>query len=177
MKYLHSIATAFALSPWLAPFAFSQPAPLIVVEDKGGTSALPYYQALKLQKRTLQSPSLKTPQLPVKPVSDADMLPVRSRWLSPGVVTRQPLEAPGLMPFFVVGDDDLSRTWLQERAPGLRQLNAVGLVVNVGSIEALVALRQLVPGLALAPVSGDDLAERLALRHYPVLITATGIEQ
>ncbi|MBF3285362.1 DUF2859 domain-containing protein, partial [Pseudomonas aeruginosa] len=23
----------------------------------------------------------------------------------------------------------------------------------------------------------DDLAERLALRHYPVLITATGIEQ
>nr|MBF3175129.1 DUF2859 domain-containing protein [Pseudomonas aeruginosa] len=29
----------------------------------------------------------------------------------------------------------------------------------------------------LAPASGDDLAQRLGLRHYPVLITATGIEQ
>jgi hypothetical protein len=26
-------------------------------------------------------------------------------------------------------------------------------------------------------VAGDDLAERLGLRHYPALITATGIEQ
>ncbi|MCR3827559.1 MULTISPECIES: DUF2859 domain-containing protein, partial [Pseudomonadota] len=26
-------------------------------------------------------------------------------------------------------------------------------------------------------VAGDDLADRLGLRHYPALITATGIEQ
>ncbi|MGS8281918.1 DUF2859 domain-containing protein, partial [Pseudomonas aeruginosa] len=38
-------------------------------------------------------------------------------------------------------------------------------------------LRALVPGVPLAHVSGDDLAERLGLRHYPALITATGIEQ
>ncbi|HCE8104023.1 TPA: DUF2859 domain-containing protein, partial [Pseudomonas aeruginosa] len=25
--------------------------------------------------------------------------------------------------------------------------------------------------------AGDDLADRLGLRHYPALITATGIEQ
>ena len=35
----------------------------------------------------------------------------------------------------------------------------------------------ILPGVPLAPVAGDDLAERLGLRHYPVLITATGIEQ
>jgi hypothetical protein len=30
--------------------------------------------------------------------------------------------------------------------------------------------------LVLLPVSGDDLAQRLGIKHYPVLITATGIE-
>ena len=38
------------------------------------------------------------------------------------------------------------------------------------------ALRRLAPGLMLSPISGDDLAQRLGIRHYPVLITATGIE-
>lgn len=177
MKYLSLIATTFAMVPWITPSAFAQSTPLIVVEDKGGTSALPYYQALKLQHRTKHTQSIQAPQAPTKSISEADMLPVRSRRLSPGLVNRRALEAPGLMPFFVVGDDELSRRWLREREPGLRQLNAVGLVVNVTSAEALATLRQLVPGLSLAPVSGDDLAERLTLRHYPALITATGIEQ
>ena len=53
----------------------------------------------------------------------------------------------------------------------------IGLVVNVETVQGLARLRALVPGVPLAPVSGDDLAERLGLRHYPVLITATGIEQ
>ena len=59
----------------------------------------------------------------------------------------------------------------------LRQRGAVGLVVNVETVQGLARLRALVPGVPLAPVVGDDLAERLGLRHYPVLITATGIEQ
>ena len=59
----------------------------------------------------------------------------------------------------------------------LRERGAVGLVVNVETVQGLARLRTLVPGVPLAPMSGDDLAERLGLRHYPVLITATGIEQ
>jgi len=59
----------------------------------------------------------------------------------------------------------------------LRERGAVGLVVNVETVQGLVRLRALVPGVPLAPVSGDDLVERLGLRHYPALITATGIEQ
>ncbi|CAP44551.1 PFL_4695 family integrating conjugative element protein [Bordetella petrii] len=51
------------------------------------------------------------------------------------------------------------------------------LVVNVETVQGLERLRALAPGVPLAPVSGDDLAERLGLRHYPALITATGIEQ
>ncbi|MDH4564515.1 MULTISPECIES: integrating conjugative element protein [unclassified Pseudomonas] len=151
---------------------------LIVVEDRGGASALPYYEALSLQPRPqVPSPHLEVPRPPLDPFSESDMLPVRSVRLSPGLVERRVIEAPGLPPFFLVGDDAQSRAWLQQRSPHLRELNAAGLVVNVDSAEALAELRALVPGLSLAPASGDDLVDRLRLRHYPVLITSTGIEQ
>jgi integrating conjugative element protein (TIGR03765 family) len=40
----------------------------------------------------------------------------------------------------------------------------------------MARLRAVAPGLTLAPVAADDLAERLSIRHYPALITRTGIE-
>lgn len=104
------------------------------------------------------------------------MLPVRSARLTTGDEPRRVIRAPGLLPLFLVGDDDRSRAWLRQRRAALQELRAVGLVVNVATPEALVALRRLAPGLMLSPISGDDLAQRLGIRHYPVLITATGIE-
>jgi len=59
----------------------------------------------------------------------------------------------------------------------LRERGAVGLVVNVETAEGLNQLRALGPGLTLVPVAGSDLALRLQLRHYPALITESGIEQ
>ncbi|WP_069865626.1 integrating conjugative element protein [Pseudomonas citronellolis] len=150
---------------------------LIVVEDRGGASALPYYEALKLQTRAGRPSPGENPRPPADPFSEADMLPVRSTQLSPGNVTHRTIKAPGMPPFFVVGDDARSRDWLRQHSPRLRELNAVGLVVNVDSASALAALRALAPGLSLAPTPGDDLAARLGLHHYPALITATGIEQ
>ncbi|EER59585.1 conserved hypothetical protein, partial [Acidovorax delafieldii 2AN] len=43
--------------------------PLIVVEDRGGTSALPYYEALNLQPRANAParPPIPTPQIPATP--------------------------------------------------------------------------------------------------------------
>ena len=73
--------------------------------------------------------------------------------------------------------DPRSHTWLQQRLPDLQRLGAAGLVVNVESAATLQALRDSAPGLSLTPVPGDDLAQRLGLRGYPVLITATAIEQ
>ena len=64
----------------------------------------------------------------------------------------------------------------KQRGKDLQTLRAVGLVVNVATPDALAALRRLAPGVMLSPASGDDLAQRLGLKHYPVLITATGIE-
>lgn len=111
------------------------------------------------------------------PYSETDMLPVRSMLLSPGEVPYRTLDVPGLPPLFLIGDDPRSITWLQQRYLTLRELNAMGLVVNIDSSAALNQLRQAAPGLTLSPVSADDLAQRLQLQHYPVLITAGAIEQ
>lgn len=153
---------------------------LIIVEDRGGVSALPYYQALDLPPMgtPIAPPAhIEVPEAPSQPFSEADMLPVKSALLSPGRVERRSIQAPGLQPIFLVGDDELSRTWLRQRAASLLALNAIGLVVNVDTAQGLARLRDLAPGLTLSPVSGDDLAQRLGVRHYPTLITPTGIEQ
>lgn len=149
-------------------------AQLIVVEDMGGTSALPYYEAIGI---TPEKPIPNASTRPVARVDESFSLPIHSSRLSPGLIEPRRMETPGLMPFFLVGADELSRRWLKERGEVLRELGAFGLVVEVASMDELEELRQLAPGLVLSPVPGDDLAERLQLSSYPVLITSTGIDQ
>ncbi|GMV02782.1 MAG: integrating conjugative element protein [Burkholderiaceae bacterium] len=161
-----------------SPVTKNSSPPLIVVEDKGGTSALPYYQALNPQDAQPSQPAAPQPAPRIGGPADAEaaMLPVRSARLTPGDEPRRVIRVSGLTPLFLVGDDDRSRAWLKQRGKDLQALRAAGLVVNVATPEALAALRRLAPGLMLSPASGDELAQRLGLKHYPVLITATGIE-
>ncbi|MFB1118464.1 integrating conjugative element protein [Dickeya dadantii] len=153
--------------------------PPIVVEDHGGASAMPYYEALNLQARSPNAPRspVTIPSVQVNPATEADMLPVRSPKLTPGTVARRVIDAPGLQPFFLVGDDEASHMWLQRQAASLRERKAIGLVVNVENEAGLALLRAITPDLQFAPVAADDLAERLGLQHYPVIITSSGIEQ
>lgn len=112
-----------------------------------------------------------------EPYHEGDMLPVRSVRLTPGVVKPRPTQMPGLPAFFLVGNDTRSKTWIKQRLATLQQLNAIGIVVEVETAKALTDLRRLAPGLTLTPASADDLAQRLDLKHYPVLITGSAIEQ
>lgn len=177
-----ALAALLCTASVAAPNRPASTQPLVVVEDRGGVSALPYYQALNPQDAGPAPPPAGTPANPTPPRmgsatgAEAAMLPVRSARLTPGEEPRRVIRAPDLTPLFLVGDDDRSRTWLRQRRAALTELRAVGMAVNVATPEALAALRRLVPGLTLAPASGDDVAQRLGLRHYPVLITATGIE-
>ena len=105
------------------------------------------------------------------------MLPVRSAKLTPGTVARRVIEAPGLRPFVVIGDDEASLARLRRQPPLCANAARSAWWSTSETAQGLARLRALVPGVPLAPVAGDDLAERLGLRHYPALITATGIEQ
>nr|WP_052448365.1 integrating conjugative element protein [Pseudomonas rhodesiae] len=114
---------------------------------------------------------------PAATYDEAALLPIRSPSLRPGPVAPRAINLPGITALFLIGDDPRSHAWLQQRLPDLQRLGAAGLVVNVESAASLQALREGAPGLSLTPVPGDDLAARLGLSRYPVLITATAIEQ
>ena len=119
--------------------------------------------------------SVNEEDMPGVPYDEALLLPIRSPSLRPGPVENRPVNLPGITALFLIGDDPRSHAWLQQRLPELQRLGAAGLVVNVESASALQTLRNRAPGLT--PVPGDDLAQRLGLNRYPVLITTTAIEQ
>jgi integrating conjugative element protein (TIGR03765 family) len=150
---------------------------LTVVKDFGGVSALPYYNDLNIQASPTGQVTQPAPSIPEKRDDEAHTLPIHSTLLSPGEVTRRVIAAPGLSPIFLVGDDTRSRVWLSHRAETLRSIRAIGFAVQVATEAELTSLRALVPGVAIVATPGDDLARRLRIEHYPVLITATGIEQ
>ncbi|MFJ2982690.1 MULTISPECIES: integrating conjugative element protein [unclassified Pseudomonas] len=105
------------------------------------------------------------------------VLPVHSARLSPGAVPPRTLRLPGMIPLFLVGQDAVSLEWLSRHAQALQDLGANGLAVEVDDVQSLRRIQTAAPGLNIWPVSGDDIAERLELDHYPVLITPTGLEQ
>lgn len=105
------------------------------------------------------------------------ILPVSSSRLRPGQITPRTLNMPGLRPFFLVGEDPHSLVWLRQRAVELLDIGAAGLAVEVTDIEALARIRAAAPGITILPVNGNDIATRLQIEHYPVLITATSLEQ
>lgn len=148
-------------------------AELKVIADLGGTSTAAYFEGINNQGAAI-APSSEPSLLSLTARTG---LPVSTPELTPGKVEAKVLNLAGMRPLFLIGDDDLSRRWLSLRRDTLVQLNAVGLVVNVASEAALSDLIKHADGLELLPVSGGDLAKRLGLFHYPVLLTEKGLEQ
>lgn len=155
----------------LSTVAFAE---LNVIADFGGESAIRFYEALQPEHDDT------APQYPnsiPSTVSEADILPIVSHNLSPGSVDTKPFDLVGMQAIFLIGADNLSAQWLSQNREKLIELNAVGLVVNVMTINELAQLREIAPELRIFPTPGDDLAERIGLSHYPALITETGVSQ
>lgn len=149
---------------------------LNVIADIGGDDASPYFEGINRQSDAVAPPAMSQAPISADEV-EVTVLPVTTPELTPGVVAARPLQLPGIGALFIVGDDDASRLWLQANAEQLKSRHAAGLVVNVSNLPALQALRELAPGVPMAPASGSELARRLQLSNYPVLITDTGLSQ
>lgn len=113
------------------------------------------------------------------------LLPVRSPGLQAGILV-DTVPAPGVRmrlaqanprPFFLVGSDPFSLRWLAANAKILRDLNAVGLLVQADTEDDVRRVGEAAQGLSITPGFGTDLARTLGIRHYPVLITQDGFMQ
>ncbi|MBT0725997.1 integrating conjugative element protein [Rosenbergiella australiborealis] len=147
-------------------------AELNVLADLGGEDATPYFDGINKQ------PGLPEASPATPPVSAmVAMFPISTPEMTPGTVENRPLQLPGIGVLFLIGDDEQSRYWLAENAQALIARHAAGMIVSVDSASAVESLRDLAPGVPMAPASGSELARRLQLRHYPVLITDTGLSR
>lgn len=158
----------------LAPFA--QPE-LTVARDQPSDLTRPHFQVSRPPINNKTQPDRAMHADLSKFADEAWILPVRSSHLSPGQITPRSLSMPGLQPCFLVGDDPQSLAWLRHRAAELQEIGAAGLAVEVADTEALARIRAAAPGITILPVNGNDIATRLQIEHYPVLITATSLEQ
>ncbi len=105
------------------------------------------------------------------------LLPIRSPDLTPGKLKFRAHNVPFARPFFLIGSDAWSKRWLVQHRKALKEMGAVGLLVEARSIEDLRAIARLADGLPMTPASGSDIAKAIGIAHYPVGITAEHIWQ
>ncbi|CDL79980.1 integrating conjugative element protein [Xenorhabdus cabanillasii] len=150
-------------------------AELEVVADFGGESTAYYFDAINNESNEWSEPPIDK-AVPERPSFEM-ALPIKTPEMDPGIVQDRLLNLPGIGALFLVGDDELSRTWLNQNADKLKALNAVGMAINVENTDSFYKLKLLYKEGVISPISGSDLAIRLQLTHYPVLITETGLTQ
>ena len=103
-------------------------------------------------------------------------LPVKSK-TTVGIVSRHKVTFSGFSsPIFIIGDDPVSRQWLNDHAKQLRELHALGFITNIESPEALQEI-QTVHDLPLLPANVDDLMILLDARHYPLMMNEGDVWQ
>ena len=152
-------------------------AELTVIYDSGHTHSLaPFLDVFESREgMPKQNP------IPIKPsLGAADpqaWLPIQSPGLTPGPVQARAHDRPFTRPFFLIGSDSRSRQWLQTHRDRFKEIGAVGMLVQAETMDDLRTIARLADGLSILPASGSDIAKALSVSHYPVLISADGIEQ
>jgi integrating conjugative element protein (TIGR03765 family) len=80
-------------------------------------------------------------------------------------------------PIFVVGGGPFSLRWLEQHGETLAKLGASGLVVAASTERAFKELQRTAGGLAIAPVQGPWLEQKLlsgGIQSYPLVLMPDG---
>jgi integrating conjugative element protein (TIGR03765 family) len=161
---------------WVA-VPFIAQAELTVIYDSGNTQPIaPLLEVFESADEVpQQSPVPEKPQLGA--ADPEAWLPIQSPGLTPGSVQARAHDRPFIRPFFLIGSDARSRQWLQAHRDRLKALGAAGMLVQADTVDDLYAIAELAGGLSILPAPASDIARALGITHYPVLISAHGIEQ
>ena len=165
------MAAACVLVPVMAQ------AELTVIYDSGHTRPIaPFLEVFESDDELPR----QSPTIPNQELGAADpevWLPIQSPGLTPGPVQARSHDRPFARPFFLIGSDTHSRQWLQTHRDRLKAIGAVGMLVQADTLDDLRTIAEMASGLSILPASASDIAKALGVAHYPVLISAHGIEQ
>jgi len=152
-------------------------AALTVIYDNGNTQPIaPFLGVFESADESRQQSPIPT-KLQLGAADPESWLPIQSPGLTPGLVQTRSHDRPFSRPFFLIGSDAHSRQWLQDHRDRLKEIGAVGMLVQAETLEDLRTIAKLADGLSILPASGRDIAQALGISHYPVLISIHSIEQ
>lgn len=171
-----------------AAVAASAIAEITVIHDSGETQPLaPYLRPMQVEKPRNSRVRNTLPLPSVRAAADRLRLPLplRSEVMHSGPYTAPSLAAAvaarlrvsNPQPFFLLGSEARSLEWLAQHHETLQALGAVGLLVQAETEDDVRRIAAIAPELPISLGSGDDLAEVLGIRVYPVLVTGEGIRQ
>ncbi|MCU7804244.1 MAG: integrating conjugative element protein [Candidatus Thiodiazotropha sp. (ex Lucinoma borealis)] len=152
-------------------------AELTIIYDSGNTQPIaPFLEVFESADGIPQQRPVPT-KLQLGAADPKAWLPIQSPGLTPGPVQARSHDRPFVRPFFLIGSDTRSRQWLQDHRDRLKEIGAVGMLVQADTLEDLRTIAELADGFSILPAAGSDIAKALGISHYPVLISAQGIEQ
>jgi integrating conjugative element protein (TIGR03765 family) len=165
------IAIACLLVPVVAE------AELTVIYDSGYTQPIAPFLEVFEAVNEVPEPSPVTEKSALGAADPEAWLPIQSPGLTPGLVETRSHDRPFARPFFLIGSDARSRQWLRDHRVRLKEIGAVGMLVQAETLADLRAIARLADGLSILPASASDIAQALGISHYPVLFSAHGVEQ
>jgi integrating conjugative element protein (TIGR03765 family) len=143
-----------------------------VIHDAGGVSIADYLgnvtpdKAIRDRRQAVQQPTNPQP------------FPVVTTKAQPGLLgapTRGKLKGGPGVPLCIIGDDPLSKQWLDRNLGVLKAMNAACLVVAISDQTAFERLQARVGSIRLAPGSFDALATASGITVWPVLVSPDGL--
>jgi integrating conjugative element protein (TIGR03765 family) len=169
-RYWFAVAM-LALYPAIAGAA------LTVIYDNGNTQPIaPFLGVFESADESPQQSPIPT-KLQLGAADPQSWLPIQSPGLTPGLVQTRSHDRPFARPFFLIGSDAHSRQWFQDHRERLKEVGAVGMLVQADTLEDLRTIAELADGLSILPAPASDIAKALRISHYPVLISTHSIEQ
>jgi len=142
-----------------------------VIYDNGRTVDA---QAFYPFKRLLSSDLEHSPRYTTKAIK---RFPIVSSMLSVGKVKNTKIKSKLPRAICVVGDDNYSKRWLQNKRMVLGASNALCMVVNVDSKQRFNAIEARTPSVEFQALNGDMIARALNIKHYPFLLDKGFISQ
>ncbi|MCP4212909.1 MAG: integrating conjugative element protein [Halieaceae bacterium] len=152
-------------------------AELSVIYDSGNTQPIALFLEVFESSDGIPQQRPVPTKLQLGAADPGAWLPIQSPGLTPGSVQARSHDRPFARPFFLFGSDKRSRQWLQDHRDRLKEIGAVGMLVQADTLGDLRKIAELANGLSILPASASDIVKALGISHYPVLISAHGIEQ
>jgi integrating conjugative element protein (TIGR03765 family) len=151
--------------------------PFVIYDSGIGLSTAPYKKLFSQDDVRDFRQSWIFGELPNSGISEIsappEVYPLKTTLMHPKRID-QPIEGyyPRMFfPICIVGDDELSLSWVERNRQYLAESGAQCFLVSAESAASAEPVLRLLDGILVYPGNGDAISQYFKIEHYPILIT------